>query len=760
MVWRVYLGAGAAVISLYLLVPAGPVRDVIYLAVGLSCVIAICAGTRLHRTASPGPWYLFAAGQMAWVMGDAIYSWNLDVRHVTPFPSAADVAYLIAYPLLAAGVGTLIRARSPRMDLPGTIDSAIVLVGIGLVSWAWIAQPLVSASASGVSTLARSVAVAYPVGDVLLLALLVKLVTAPGTTSTVFRMLVGAVALQVVADTAFAAPSQGWDYPSALDLLWLGSYVLWGALALHPQMAGLSRRPDLHSGRFTGRRMTALGAAAVLSPATFLIGMALGRPVDAWTAVGGALVLTSLVLARMACAVDEIRVTAGQRDWLQDEIFFRAAHDPLTGLFTRAYMLHLVEETLRRGQVAGTATGLVLVDLDRFTALTDVWGPAIGDDILRETARRIVGAVGPHHAVGRLGDDQFIVLIEAPEAQEQTTFVAGELLTALRSPYEPDGYLIDVAARIGLSVNADMGVNASVLLREAQIANRRVKASPTASFEVFDNHLRREVMQRVEMEAALRRAIFHGGLELVYQPVVAVGTGAVNGYEALLRWNGSNGVVRMPAEFIPIAEKSDLICDIGRWVLTETTRQFAAWKAADPHRFSHRTIAVNISGRHLADQRIVEDVSAALVASGLPAHHLIIEVTETVLVDVPIAVIRLGALRALGVTISLDDFGTGYTSIGQLRTLPVDTVKIDRSFLFSIEPGSSELIALITAAAHARGMLVVAEGVERPDQLNVLKDLDCDSAQGYLFAGPLSSDAVGDGDELAFLPRLDVVREG
>ena len=459
----------------------------------------------------------------------------------------------------------------------------------------------------------------------------------------------------------------------------------------------------------------------------------------------------------MACAIGEIRLTSSQCDRLQDELFHRAAHDPLTGLYNRVYMVKLIEASLARGEWSGTATGLVLVDLDQFNALDDDWGPETGDAVLRETARRIRSAVNPLHPVGRLVDDQFIALIEARDAVEQTPMVAGQLLAVLRRPHQQDGHGISVTPNIGLAVSLDAGTQASDLLREAQTAKRRAKATAHGSFEVFDKHMRREVTQRAEIEAALRQALRDGALELFYQPVVAVTTEVIDGYEALVRWNDVDGTVRMPMDFIPIAEKSELICELGRWVLSEATRQFARWITLDPDRFSDLTIAVNISGRHLADHRIDDDVSAALAQSGLDAHHLAIEVTETVLVDVPHAVISLDALRDLGVTISLDDFGTGYTSISQLRYLPIDTVKIDKSFVDATEPGSSELVALMTAAAHACGMLVVAEGVERREQLEQLRDLACDSAQGYLFARPLSSDAVISGCEVDPLPRHHLV---
>jgi EAL domain-containing protein (putative c-di-GMP-specific phosphodiesterase class I) len=229
-------------------------------------------------------------------------------------------------------------------------------------------------------------------------------------------------------------------------------------------------------------------------------------------------------------------------------------------------------------------------------------------------------------------------------------------------------------------------------------------------------------------------------MRLVYQPVLDVAGQRLVGYEALVRWD-RDGVAVPPDAFIPVAEASSLICDLDRWVLHEATRQLAAWRAATPAA-PEVTMAVNVSGRHLTDRRVVADVADALAASGLPAHLLVVEVTETVLVDDPVATTHLQELRALGVAIAIDDFGTGYTSIGQLRHMPVDTLKIDRSFVTSPDPGQRELVALIIRAAHTFGLSVVAEGVEEPVHLERLREYACDHAQGYLLHRPLPAEAA------------------
>jgi EAL domain-containing protein (putative c-di-GMP-specific phosphodiesterase class I) len=259
---------------------------------------------------------------------------------------------------------------------------------------------------------------------------------------------------------------------------------------------------------------------------------------------------------------------------------------------------------------------------------------------------------------------------------------------------------------------------------------------------VFGDALRLELNEQSDLETALGKALRNGELVLYYQPVVAVDSGAVEGYEALIRWKRPGIGEQQPDTFIPVAEKSDLICDIDRWGLREATHQLARWTDEEPERYADLTVAVNISGRHLADVGIVSDVKRALVSSRLAAHRLVLEITESVLIDLPTATTQLVALRKLGVSISIDDFGTGYTSIAQLQQLPVDMLKIDREFVTSTTAGARDLLMLMVNAAHSCGLVVVAEGVETEDQLEAMRVLDVDSVQGFLFARPQPAEVV------------------
>jgi EAL domain-containing protein (putative c-di-GMP-specific phosphodiesterase class I) len=309
---------------------------------------------------------------------------------------------------------------------------------------------------------------------------------------------------------------------------------------------------------------------------------------------------------------------------------------------------------------------------------------------------------------------------------------------------------IRVGASVGLAICVDNYVDASRLLSEADAAAYRAKQAGRGRVSVFDDALRDELARRADLEAAITEGLERGEFVLHYQPVVDLRTGRPRGAEALIRWNRPGHGLVPPAEFIPAAEESRLINDIGRWTLREAAAQLARWDAELGRH--DLTVAVNISGRHLVSEELVADVRTALDAAGIAAHRLVVEVTETVLVDDLSATRNLTALREMGVRVSIDDFGTGFTSIGQLLSLPVDELKIDRSFVASTDPAQLELVELMARAAHAFGLHVVAEGVEEAVQLDRLAGCAVESAQGFHFAYPQPADDTLALVRLPFLP--------
>jgi diguanylate cyclase (GGDEF)-like protein len=440
--------------------------------------------------------------------------------------------------------------------------------------------------------------------------------------------------------------------------------------------------------------------------------------------------------AALQASIQRVVVTMREREELREDLAHQAHHDSLTGLPNRLAAMHLTESALRRGRRDGRQVGLLFVDLDLFKRVNDTFGHAAGDQVLQTTAARLATAVRGDDTVCRLGGDEFVVVV-ADATVADLTGLAQRIIDAVTVAVPVGTRHVAVGASVGIAHSEDCGVDAGAFLAEADAAGYRAKSSGRGCWNLFDDELRNELAGRARMEQALTEALEHGEFEMYYQPVVEVETGVRHGYEALIRWQRPGLGLVPPDEFIPVAERSSLISDIGRWVLGEATRQLAEWTAQAVATGGVRpTMAVNISGRHLASPRVLDDVRWALEQSGVDPTSLVVELTETVLVSDGAVTDHLKAIRALGVRIAIDDFGTGYTSIGQLQRLPIDILKIDRSFIHEDFAGNEELVRLIVSTAHVFDLEVVAEGVEEVGQLEGLSQLNCDLAQGYLFSRP------------------------
>lgn len=737
-----FLVVGTAIIAAYELIADPTTRDLVYLALGTGGAAAIAVAVRRNRPVLALPWYLMAGGQLLWVIGDALYTWLEHVPGGVPFPSVADVFYLAAYPVILLGVHLLLRGRSRRRDLASLVDSAIVTAGLGLLSWVTLAQPTIAVSQE--STTMAAVAVAYPLGDILLVGGLMRLVTAPGARSMSLQLLLAAISVLVVADSLFLALSlfgSGDSY--RLDWLWLASYLLWGAAALHPSMTTLSRpAPDAPDVDFRRGRLVAMTGAALIAPAVLATQALMGMHIDVTAIVMGSVLIILLVVTRMRLAIDQIATAKAALEHLQEELTHTAAHDSLTGLANRSQALPLLHAALSRAQRRGDLVAVLFVDLDGFKTVNDTQGHPAGDEVLRAVARELRSVLRAGDTAVRLGGDEFVVVLDPVEDEAAAIGVAQRIIAALAEPIPiSTGATGRIGASVGVACNHDPGTDPDTLLTEADIAVYKAKAGGRGRVEVFNRSLGEEVARRAELEGAIAQAIAQDELEVHYQPVFDLRTRHRIGHEALARWQRPGLGLLGPADFIPAAEACDLICELDTWVLERAIRQLAAWNAASGSR--HLTMSVNLSGRHVNSGRAVDHVRDVLARHDVDAGQVVLEITETVPLHAPIASHRLDQLRGLGVALSLDDFGTGYSSLAQLTRLPLDQVKIDRSYL---APGtSSALFELIVRAAHAAGLRVVAEGVELPEQLVFLEQIGVEAAQGYLLGRPTAATDLGTG---------------
>jgi diguanylate cyclase (GGDEF)-like protein len=436
-------------------------------------------------------------------------------------------------------------------------------------------------------------------------------------------------------------------------------------------------------------------------------------------------------------SVEQLSRSLRDQEELRGRLAHQAHHDRLTGLLNRAGFLEAADEALAAARRAGRQIVLLFVDLDGFKRVNDNHGHNLGDEVLRTTAGRLVVTVASGDTVVRLGGDEFVIITPSIDGLESGVALGERLVEALAEPIVIGGRTAQVGASVGVARSTAAHGSGLDLLKEADQAVHRAKRGGGGRVDAFDETFRRERAQRLEIEETLRTGIPNGELELLYQPVIDARSRTLQGFEALARWRRPGHGLLSPVDFIPVAETSDLVIDVGRWVLLEATAQLAAW-SADPALGSAH-ISVNISGRHLLDASIVDDVHRALTVSGLDPSRLVVEITETVVLsDLGVAVRHLRALRALGVRIALDDFGTGYTSIGQLGQLPIDILKIDREFVSGLgQQPQRSIVELMVEVAHTLGLGLVAEGVEDAGQLQALQRLSCDDVQGYLIARPL-----------------------
>ncbi|MGH9302972.1 MAG: putative bifunctional diguanylate cyclase/phosphodiesterase [Acidimicrobiales bacterium] len=422
----------------------------------------------------------------------------------------------------------------------------------------------------------------------------------------------------------------------------------------------------------------------------------------------------------------------------------QALHDSLTELPNRELILDRTEQMLARARRNGTGVAVLFLDLDGFKDVNDTFGHDCGDELLRDVGARLSASLRDADTVGRLGGDEFVVVVEDAGREEGPEEVADRLIAALRPPFrigENGVRLATISASIGIA--SGLRDSAGELLRDADVALYEAKAATNRGYVVFHPDMRTAIAARLALEADLRAAIRQGELFLAYQPIFSLDSQQMTGAEALLRWRHPERGIVMPDEFMATLEATGMILQVGRFVLEEACRQAAEWAS----RGHVLTVSVNVAGRQLEREDFIGVVEHALAASGLDSSNLTIEITETTLMrDVELSSSQLTALKALGVNIAVDDFGTGYCSLAYLQQFPVDTLKIDRSFVSRMESSEdgTSLVRAIIRMAQDLDLGTLAEGIETPEQLERLRLDECNSGQGFLFAHPLEASAFSD----------------
>ncbi|GAB6901683.1 putative bifunctional diguanylate cyclase/phosphodiesterase [Kineosporia succinea] len=693
--------------------------------VGVGTVLAQVVGLRLHRPVDKLPWVLLILATVSFCGGMTVRAWAVGQTGVLQF--AADIFAVSGYLLASLALITMLRRRV-GVQRHAVVDGVIVALGAGLIATEFLALP--AARVGNRPDLVSVLAGLYPLLDIVILLLVLNLgfSTASGLAS--FRFLVLAIAGLFVGDTGYAIIGARGHLTGSplLDLPFLLGFTMLAACALHPSMAELSAiRP----------RPVQAWSMARLS----LILPALASPVVAVLVLNGgsydnlalALATGGLIAALVFRAVSAVRSNAE----IQRGLVFRATHDPLTGLPNRDALTQNVGEMLASRRTEGV--WLLYLDLDGFKLVNDHWGHEVGDLLLVEVSKRLRDLTEGTSMLARIAGDEFVVASFGQTVHADA--LAEKIQTAMAQPVELPGIELVAVASIGIAPLTDQR-SAESLLRDADLAVNRAKAEGRGRVRVFDAAMRQSVRDRVEIELALRQAVQRGQLWVSYQPIVETRTGRPVGAEALVRWTHPVRGPISPVEFIPVAEETGLIDQIGTFVLEESLRQMALWRDEGllPETFY---MSVNASARQLRDHSLRRKIADGLRVYRLGGDRLSLEITESILIGDNRQVLEvLGSLRGLGIGLSVDDFGTGYSSLSYLSRFPVTTVKVDRAFVtgLGVDPGDEAIVRAIVAMSTALHLGVIAEGVETEQQRDALIGLDVARGQGWLWGKAVPHD--------------------
>jgi diguanylate cyclase (GGDEF)-like protein len=445
-------------------------------------------------------------------------------------------------------------------------------------------------------------------------------------------------------------------------------------------------------------------------------------------------------IAATAASEVELRRRIIEREQIEQQLRHASRHDPLTGLPNRTFFTERLSQALRRSsREPADLFAVLFLDLDHFKVVNDSVGHYVGDELLIAVARRLEQCLRGGDMVARLGGDEFALLLERVGDARDAARVAERVQSSLSVPFNIGSYELPTSASIGIVLSSSARESPELLLRSADMAMHRAKTSGRARFELFDPAMHAAALARLRLETDLRRAQESGEFVVYYQPVVSLETGRITGVEALVRWQHPERGLVLPGEFVPAAEETGLILPLGRWVLDEACRQMRAWRGLF-EQLDSLSVAVNLSGKQLSQPDLVDQVSRILHEHALAPSSLKLEITESAIIEKSERTTRvLSEIKRLGVQIYLDDFGTGYSSLGYLHRLPIDALKVDRSFISRMEAADQplQLVRTILALSRNLGLDAIAEGVTTVEQLRRLRALGCRFAQGYLFSAPL-----------------------
>jgi diguanylate cyclase (GGDEF)-like protein len=739
-------------------------------------------------------WGLLALAQLSFTLGDALWALFELKLGINPFPSIADAFYLLFYPLFFTGILLFPTRRLVRLNYPKILlDASIVLVAATVGFWNLLLGPM-AAGTAGQPLLNQAISLAYPVGDLVLIFSVLKLLfSQPEEDRLPLRFLATGAVVMILVDFVYVYQSLLNEYTSGnlLDLGWIISYLLMGMAGLwqamrapevaarkwqapaestvQPQSAsGLAYLPYIwipiactilileFTRQITFNLITMIGAVIVIGLVFVRQVLMLRENQALFGQLNEALDQVKQRTVELRRANQELRWEVHERMRIEKQMAYDSLHDGITGLPNRTLFLdrlkHAVEYT-RRHQDFNFS--VIFLDIDHFKEVNEGLGHPTGDQVLVEAAQRMQTCLRTSDTVARLAGDEYIILLEDIHGPEDVVQVTERIQERLKEPLNLEGRLISITASFGIVASGNCYNQAEDVIRDADIAMYQAKMAGKARFAIFDPQMRDQAAWRLKMKADLQKAMTYGEFFLNYQPIFVLSTNRILGFEALLRWQHPQNGVISPLDFIPLAEETGLIRSIGQWVLFQASRQIAEWQAKFPQT-PPLTMSVNVSSVQINQPDFVDQIDEVLQKTGVDGHSLILEITEGIFLNRSESIAaKFKAINAMGVQFQIDDFGTGYSSLSYVKDFPIATIKIDRSFIKNIDVDSTgDIVRAIINMAHNLRQSAIAEGIETEAQLEYLKQAYCEAGQGYLLSRPQSVEAI---EKLLRLHQYDAI---
>jgi diguanylate cyclase (GGDEF)-like protein len=702
----------------------------------LAAAAAIAIGCFVHR--HPLVYGLVVGAAVLHLVGSDVYR---EPGLALTWPEIlGDLA--VAIGLVSALVHSAAR-RDGKLDAKYVVEVAVVLIGASIATWVVLTEPLLDQGESAARALLTS---AFLPLNAIIAAFVVDLWNDGLRSNRSMQYLAGAALVYLAAGAydrlllidAFDAVDVSTSIPPA-SVYSIAAALVFGAIS-HPAFRDHLTAPDDRPGReHTNSRLITM-ALSVLLAVTLMVVVAPTTTLEIVVRETATVLLIALVVVRLAIALHEHEVA---RRSLQRRIYC----DDLTGLPTRTRFVEVVTDVLESNWRSEHRPTVIHFNLDRFKNINDTFGHHSANAVLVEIAQRLDTAARSFGGqAARLGGDDFAIIDATSRSTDDAILHAEIIRAAFAAPITVADSSLFVTGSIGVAmVPLKRSLTAEEIIRRADIANHRAKQDGANRVAVFDESMQANVAKRMDVEHALHGAIGRQEMRLYHQPIVDITTGRVSGFEALIRWQRADGNILSPAGFIAIAEDTGIICELGAWALNDALRELRTWIDAgivEPT----TTMSVNVSPRQIADPNFTEVVRDALDATGVPAHLLWLEMTESMMLEEPeLAEHTLREIRGMGVQLALDDFGTGFSSLSLLQNFPIQRIKIDRAFVQGIADNTNDrsLVRTIVAMAHSMGLDLVAEGVETVHQLQSLRELGCNKAQGYLISHPVPAPAMG-----------------